>query len=105
MALHWGVEMGTAASARPHTAAALADALEKLDSSYAEIAERCREIGVDEAKVQLLVRTIESRYKDVPYHNSSHAADVVTASCVLPLSPSNCSMLSNELDPRFTARC
>jgi 3',5'-cyclic-nucleotide phosphodiesterase len=34
-------------------------------------------LDINEEKLQLLVRSIESRYIDVPYHSSVHAADVV----------------------------
>jgi hypothetical protein len=39
----------------------------------------CDALGVDAEKLHLLVRTIESRYNNMPYHNSVHGADVVHA--------------------------
>ena len=34
-------------------------------------------LGIDDGKLQRLIRTVESRYMDVPYHSSIHGADVV----------------------------
>jgi hypothetical protein len=34
-------------------------------------------LDINEEKLHLLIRTIESRYQNVPYHNSIHGADVV----------------------------
>jgi hypothetical protein len=39
----------------------------------------CASMGINQEKLALLVRTVESRYMNVPYHNNVHGADVVHA--------------------------
>jgi hypothetical protein len=39
----------------------------------------CASLSINEVKLQQLIRTVESRYMDVPYHNNIHGADVVHA--------------------------
>lgn len=48
-------------------------------TTYAGIAclQLRKALGISDGKLQRLIRTVESRYLDVPYHSNIHGADVV----------------------------